>query len=49
MTRKHIILHAINQSAYHRGFVSDLMHQVTFMSAAKDLPVFLRDHYHCES
>ena len=49
MTREQIILHVVNHSTYHRGFVSDLMYQVPFTSATNDLPVFLRDHYPCAS
>jgi uncharacterized damage-inducible protein DinB len=45
MTREDIILHIVNHSTYHRGFVGDLMYQVPFMPPSNDLPVFVRDHY----
>lgn len=45
MSREQIILHVINHSTYHRGFVSDMMYQVPFTPESNDLPVFIRDHY----
>lgn len=43
MTRQDILLHLVNHSTYHRGFVSTLLfpYQITF--APNDLTVFLRD------
>lgn len=43
MTREQIILHVVNHSTYHRGFVSDMMYQVPFTPESNDLSVFLRD------
>lgn len=43
MNRQDILLHLVNHSTYHRGFVSTLLfpYQITF--APNDLTVFLRD------
>lgn len=41
MTRADMILHVVNHSTYHRGFVGDLMYQVPATPPANDLPVFL--------
>ena len=43
MTREQILLHIVNHGTYHRGFVSDMLHQVPAKFDANDLPVFLRD------
>ena len=43
MSRTEMILHVVNHSTYHRGFVGDLMYQVPATPPANDLPVFLRD------
>lgn len=45
MTREDIILHLVNHSTYHRGFVGDMLKQVPYYWPANDLTVFLRDHY----
>ena len=45
MTREEIILHLVNHSTYHRGFVGDMLKQVPYHWPANDLTVFLRDHY----
>ncbi len=43
MTREQILLHIVNHGTYHRGFVSDMLHQTTARFETNDLPVFLRD------
>lgn len=43
MTREDILLHLVNHSTYHRGFVSTLLYQLNTQGAPNDLSVFLRD------
>ena len=43
MTRGEIILHIVNHTSYHRGFVADLFHQIPARPPTTDLTVFLRD------
>jgi len=43
MTREDILLHLVNHSTYHRGFVSTLLYPIKSDGAANDLTVFLRD------
>ena len=43
MTRGEILLHVINHTSYHRGFVADLFYQVPARPPTTDLPVFLRE------
>ncbi|GAB2894785.1 DinB family protein [Microbulbifer echini] len=43
MSRADMIIHVVNHSTYHRGFVGDLMYQVPATPPANDFPVFLRD------
>jgi uncharacterized damage-inducible protein DinB len=43
MTRLEILLHLVNHATYHRGFISDLLYQVSHKCDANDLSVFLRD------
>ena len=43
MSRVDMIIHVVNHSTYHRGFVGDLMYQVPATPPANDYPVFLRD------
>lgn len=43
MTRGEILLHVVNHTSYHRGFVADLFYQVPAKPPTTDLPVFLRD------
>ena len=45
MTREEIILHVVNHATYHRGFIGDMLKQISYHWPANDLPVFLRDHY----
>jgi len=43
MSRAEMILHVVNHTTYHRGFVSDLFYQIPARPPTTDLPVFLRD------
>jgi len=44
MTRAEILLHIVNHTSYHRGFVADLFYQVPgARPPTTDLPVFLRE------
>lgn len=43
MTRGEILLHVVNHTTYHRGFVADLFYQVPARPPPTDLPVFLRE------
>lgn len=43
MTRGQILLHLVNHTTYHRGFVADLFYQVPAKPPTTDLPVYLRE------
>lgn len=43
MTRGEILLHVVNHTSYHRGFVAQMFYQVPARPPTTDLPVFLRD------
>ena len=43
MTQGEILLHIVNHSSYHRGWVVDLFFQVPAEIPTMDLPVYLRD------
>jgi len=44
MTRGEILLHIVNHTTYHRGFVADLFYQVRgARPPTTDLPVYLRE------
>ena len=43
MTRLEILLHLVNHTSYHRGFVADLFYQVPARPPITDLTVYLRD------
>jgi len=43
MTRGEILLHVVNHSTYHRGWVCDLFFQVPSRPPETDLPVFVRE------
>ena len=43
MSRADILLHVVNHTTYHRGFVADLFYQVPARPPTTDLPVFLRE------
>jgi uncharacterized damage-inducible protein DinB len=47
MTRGEILLHIVNHTTYHRGFVADLFYQVPdARPPTTDLPVYLREAAH---
>src|SRR5262245_32101613 len=48
MTRGEILLHIVNHTAYHRGFVADLFYQVPARPPTTDLPVYLREREKAE-
>lgn len=39
-----VLLHVVNHTSYHRGFVADLFFQVPARPPLTDLPVYLREH-----
>jgi uncharacterized damage-inducible protein DinB len=43
MSRLEILLHLVNHTTYHRGFVADLFYQVPARPPTTDLPVYLRE------
>lgn len=43
MTRSEMLLHVVNHTSYHRGFIADLFYQIPVRPPVTDLPVFLRD------
>jgi uncharacterized damage-inducible protein DinB len=43
MTRGEILLHVVNHTTYHRGFVADFFYQVPARPPTTDHTVFLRD------
>jgi uncharacterized damage-inducible protein DinB len=43
MTRLEILLHLVNHTTYHRGWVADLFYQVPARPPTTDLTVYLRD------
>jgi len=43
MSRGEILLHLVNHTSYHRGFVGEMMYKVPARAPATDLTVFLRD------
>ena len=43
MTRGQMLLHVVNHTTYHRGFVADFFYQVPARPPTTDLTVFLRD------
>jgi uncharacterized damage-inducible protein DinB len=45
MTRGDILLHIVNHTSYHRGFVAQMFYEVPARPPTTDLPVFLRDAY----
>ena len=42
MTRGEIVMHIVNHTSYHRGFVADLFYQIPARPPTTDLTVFLR-------
>ena len=43
MTRGEMLLHVVNHTTYHRGFVADLFYQIPDRPPTTDLTVFRRD------
>jgi len=43
MTRGEILLHVVNHTSYHRGFVAEMIYRIPAVPPATDLPVYLRD------
>lgn len=43
MRRGDIMLHVVNHTSYHRGFVADLFFQVPARPPLTDLPIYLRE------
>ena len=43
MTRGEILMHIINHTTYHRGFVAEMIYQIPLRAPTTDLTVFLRD------
>jgi len=44
MSREEILIHIINHTTYHRGFVADMFYQIPAMPPTTDLPVFLHQN-----
>jgi uncharacterized damage-inducible protein DinB len=43
LTRGDILLHIINHTSYHRGFVAQMFYEIPARPPTTDLPVYLRD------
>lgn len=43
MTRAEILMHIVNHTSYHRGFVAEMIYRVPATPPTTDLTVFLRD------
>ena len=43
MSRGEILLHIVNHTTYHRGFVGEMIYGLKIRAPTTDLPVFLRD------
>ena len=43
MTRGDILLHVVNHTSYHRGFVAQMFYEIPARPPTTDLPVYLRD------
>jgi uncharacterized damage-inducible protein DinB len=43
MKRGEMVLHVVNHTTYHRGYVADCFYQIPARPPTTDLPVFLRD------
>jgi len=44
MSRGDILLHVVNHTSYHRGWVAEMFYAVPRHPPTTDLPVFLREH-----
>ena len=45
MSRGDMLLHIVNHKTYHRGFVAQMLYQISQRPPVMDLPVFLRDAF----
>jgi uncharacterized damage-inducible protein DinB len=43
LTRGEILLHIVNHTSYHRGFVAQMFYEIPARPPTTDLPVYLRD------
>ncbi|MGA2655654.1 MAG: DinB family protein [Gammaproteobacteria bacterium] len=43
MTREEILIHIVNHTSFHRGFVADMFYQIPARPPTTDLPVFLQN------
>jgi uncharacterized damage-inducible protein DinB len=43
MTRGEILMHLVNHTSYHRGFVAQMFYEIPARPPVTDLPVYLRD------
>ncbi|WP_144151580.1 DinB family protein [Paraburkholderia sp. BCC1885] len=43
MTRSEMVLHVVNHTTYHRGFIADMFCQIPLKAPVTDLPVYLRE------
>jgi uncharacterized damage-inducible protein DinB len=43
MRRGEILLHVVNHTSYHRGWVADMFYQIPLQPPYTDLPVYLRE------
>jgi uncharacterized damage-inducible protein DinB len=43
MTRSEMVLHVVNHTTYHRGFVADMFCQIPVKAPVTDLPVYARE------
>lgn len=45
MTRGEILLHVVNHSTYHRGYIANMFYQIPVSPPKMDLPVYFREIY----
>lgn len=43
MSRGDMLVHVVNHNSYHRGFVAEMLYQISVTPSATDLPVFSRE------
>ncbi len=44
MTCEEILMHIINHTTYHRGFIADMFYQISAKPLITDLPVFFQNN-----
>ena len=44
MTRGDMLLHVVNHKTYHRGYVADMIYQISARPPGMDLPIFLQGY-----